>query len=105
MNIKDLTQAIEQAEAVHAFIYKNSAKFPGGLSFEAYQICKKLDKQRGIERYKASKEDRVKTDDLSRITAEIVAESARRKAVMAEAMARIDRIMAEYHDDIEEVAE
>jgi len=102
MNIKDLTQAIEQAEAVHAFIYKNSAKFPGGLSFEAYQICKKLDEQRGIERYKASKEDQVKTDDLSRITAQIVAESARQNVVMAEAMSGIDRIMAEYHDDIEE---
>ena len=102
MNIKDLTQAIEQAEAVHAFIYKNSDKFPGGLSFEAYQICKKLDEQRGIERYKASKEDRVKTDELSRITTQVVAEAAHMNVVMAEALTRMDRIMAEYHDDIEE---
>ena len=104
MNIEDLTQAVEQAKNVHMFANKHSTELPGGITYEAYMVWKKLENKLA-EMKKAREEDRVGADGLSRITAEIVAESARRKAVMAEAMARIDRIMAEYHDDIEEVAE
>jgi len=52
-----------------------------------------------------TKEDRVKADELSHITAQIVAESARQNVVMAKALTRMDRIMAEYKDDIEEAKE
>ena len=46
----------------------------------------------------------MKTDELTSITTQIVAESARQNVVMAEALTRMDRIIAEYHDDIEEAS-
>jgi len=103
MNIEDLTQAVEQIAKVHAFISEHEGRLPRGLTYEAYVVWNKLGHELA-EMKKAREEDRMKTDDLSRITAQIVAESAHQKAVMAAAMSGIDRIMAEYHDDIEEVA-
>jgi len=101
MNIEDLTQAVEQIAKVHAFVSEHEGRLPRGLTYEAYVVWNKLGHELA-EMKKAREEDQVKTDDLNRTTAQIVAESTRMKAVMAEAMARIDRIMAEYHDDIEE---
>ena len=101
MNIEDLTQAVEQIAKVHAFVSKYAGLLPRGLTYEAYVVWNKLGHELA-EMKKAREEDQAETDELTRITAQIVAESARQNVVMAAAMSRIDRIMAEYKDDIEE---
>ena len=131
MNIEDLKLAVEQAAQVHKFLYEHRIEFADMLGSDAYQVWYRLDlklieieKARAAEKMKAVDLSRMennyaaaraetthqkavmeeagKPDELSRITAQIVAESAHQKAVMAAAMSGIDRIMAEYHDDIEE---
>jgi len=98
MNIEDLTQAVEQAAQVHKFLYKHRIEFADMLGSDAYQVWYRLD----LKLIEMEKAQPVEADDLSRITAQIVAESARQNVVMAAALMRMDRIMAEYHDDIEE---
>ena len=104
MNIEDLTQAVDQAGKVHAFVYKHWRELGNSLFHHTYAIWNDLEHALADMEKKACEEDRMKTDDLSRITAQIVAESAHQKAVMAAAMSGIDRIMAEYHDDIKEAS-
>jgi len=102
MNIEDLKQAIDQAEKVYDFV--RSDEELSSLQHPAFVVWNNLLLYRRdkMEQAHAAEVEKLGAGDPSRITAQIVAESARQNVVMAAALMRMDRIMAEYHDDIEE---